>query len=264
MAETKRNMLKKVPGAKVNNDNTGGNSDTDEKDTNEIDDNKNKIIEELKAKVAELEKQLAKKEEQSTNDNYDIKERLVNHIKTRPEGKISDITTRTTFIIENRVLERLENYFNYMEASNASNSNYNPYNKNESELMADRGLSKGILSKLLSFSLSETLDEWHNIDPIPNTEKSRYPVQVRKERGGGYKTAYHRAYMFELKGVTYGISIDERSNQYEYYTTASPKEGEYKGDGTHFNVDKNVINEWFKGKQDAEKADKEKKQKKNK
>lgn len=254
----KRNMAGHVSNIKEKTVNT------DEKDTNKVDDTRDNQIKELKAKVTELEKQLADKDEKLNSDKNNVKERLVSFVKTRPDGKISDLTTRTTFIIEDRVLERLNNYFNYMEASNASNSNYNPHNKNETELIADRGLSKGILSKLMSFSLNETLDEWNSVDPIPDTEKARYPVSVSKERGTGYKIAYHRAYKFELKGVTYGISIDERSNQYEYYTTAEPKKGESNDDVTHFNVDKSVIEEWFKKKQEAEKADKEKKQKKNK
>ena len=262
MAETKRNMFNKVSGVKEETINTDEKNTNVTDNTSEVDKNKDKQIEELKAKVTELEKQLANKEEKSNSDNYDIKERLVNFVETRPKGRISDITTRSTFILENRVLERLDNYFNYMEASNASNSNYNPHNKNETELIADRGLSKGILSKLMSFSLNETLDEWNSVDPIPDTEKARYPVSVSKERGTGYKIAYHRAYKFELKGVTYGISIDERSNQYEYYTTAEPKGNESNSDGVHFNADKSEIEKWFKEKQELEKADKEKKQKK--
>ncbi|WP_192978166.1 hypothetical protein [Mammaliicoccus vitulinus] len=263
MAETKRNMFNKVSGVKEETVNTDEKDTNITDNTNEVDDNTDKQIEELKAKVTELEKQLADKDEKLNSDKNNVKERLVSFVKTRPDGKISDLTTRTTFIIENRVLERLDNYFNYMEASNASNSNYNPHNKNETELIADRGLSKGILSKLMSFSLNETLDEWNSVDPIPNTEKARYPVQVRKERGTGYKKEYHRAYMFELKGVTYGISIDERSNQNEYYTTAEPpKENESNDESVHFNVDKKVIEEWFKKKQELEKTDKEKKQKK--
>lgn len=206
-------------------------------------------IQVLQNRIKELEKELADREQQATKDEFNIKERLVSFVKTRPEGKVSDITSRTTFVIEDRVLERLENFMNYMEASNVSNSNYNPHNKNQTQLLADRGLAKGILSKLVSLSISESLDEWNKIDSIPNTKKVRYTVKVPRERGKGTKTANHRAYIFELKGITYGIAIDERSNQLEYLTTDSKNDNDYDGVGSRYGLSREEIIEWFEEKE---------------
>ncbi|MBM6630331.1 hypothetical protein JTF04_11600 [Mammaliicoccus vitulinus] len=248
MAETNRPLLNKVSGKPVQNKKTN----TDDKD---------KQIKALQDKVNKLESKLADKDKPVANDDYNIKERLVNFVKTRPDGKVSDITSRATFILEDRVLERLYNFYHYMEISNASNSNYNPHNKNQTQLIADRGLSKGILSKLMSFSISESLDEWHKVDPIPATDKVRYPVQVPKKVGKGNRKVYYRAYMFELNGVTYAISVNERSDQVEYLTTASPKDNEFTGAGTRFNVDKEDIAKWFEDKKELEESDKEQKNK---
>lgn len=211
-------------------------------------DDKDKLIVELQNKINELESKL-----QSTKthaDDFNLKDELTEYsTKRMTTGLISDTATRATFIVDDEVLERLDNFTNYIEASNSSNSSYNPNNKSEEVLRRERAMAKGIKSKLLSLAIKKALDEWEQIEHIPETKKVRYPVQVQKERGKGTKKEWHRAYMFTHEGITYGIAMDGRSNQLEYLTTDT--EVVDAGDGIiRYNLSKDDIIEWFNKKEE--------------
>ena len=172
-------------------------------------------------------------QEITTTDKQTIKEELKDYADKRQNSSIiGDTHTRSTYLISDDTLDKLEDLVAHIEATNGLNSELTKGMSKE-EINKGRVLSKGVKSKLVNFSIQRFLDEYEQQDGlIPHTEHKKYKVG----------NVYHNAYRFTNDGVTYGITQDNRGKEISFMSTDSGNTVE-------------EINEWFDSIEDQSKRE---------
>lgn len=147
--------------------------------------------------------------EQET-DKKTIKEELKDFADSRMNSSIiSDTHTRSTYLISDTTLEKLNNLVAFTEVSNGLNSELTKGMSRE-EINKGRVLSKGVKSKLVNYSIQKFLDDYESQEGlIPETFHKKYKVG----------NVYHNAYRFTKDGVTYLIEQDQRGRELFFMST---------------------------------------------
>lgn len=155
--------------------------------------------------------------EQET-DKKDIRERLEEFSDQRlVSGKISEISSRATFLVANDVLEKLSDLVDYMEAVSSLDSKLNE-DKTLKEIRDMRLFSKGFKSKFVGYALQSALDEYEaDIGLIPETKRVRY-----KSNDG----TYHRSFLFRQGNVLTLTTQNNRGHEIEFLTSNKTSEDE--------------------------------------
>ena len=167
------------------------------------------------------------------SDNKTIKEELKDFADARMNSSIiSDTHTRSTYLISDSTLEKLNDLVAHIEATNGLDSELTKHMSKE-QINKGRVLSKGVKSKLVNFSIQRFLDEYEQQDGlIPHTEHKKYKVG----------NVYHNAYRYTQDGVTYGILQNNRGKEISFMSTDSGNTVE-------------EINEWFDSIEDQSKRE---------
>ncbi|OIJ29029.1 hypothetical protein [Staphylococcus sp. LCT-H4] len=166
-------------------------------------------------------------QEITTTDKQTIKEELKDYADKRQNSSIiGDTHTRSTYLISDDTLDKLEDLVAHIEATNGLNSELTKGMSKE-EINKGRVLSKGVKSKIVNFAIQSFLNNYEAQEGlIPDTEHKRYNVGTVKSK------IYHNAYRFTNDGVTYGITQDNRGKEISFMSTDSGNTVE-------------EINEWF-------------------
>lgn len=157
------------------------------------------------------------------SDNKTIKEELKDFADARMNSSIiSDTHTRSTYLISDSTLEKLNDLVAHIEATNGLDSELTKHMSKE-QINKGRVLSKGVKSKLVNYSIQRFLDEYEQQDGlIPHTEHKKYKVG----------NVYHNAYRYSQDGITYGIEQNQRGKEIYFISTNTGNTVE-------------EINEWF-------------------
>lgn len=158
-----------------------------------------------------------------SNERESIKEELKDYADKRQNSSIiGDTHTRSTYLISDDTLEKLEDLVAHIEATNGLNSELTKGMSKE-EINKGRVLSKGVKSKIVNYAIQSFLNNYEAQEGlIPNTEHKRFKVSNKN----------HNAYKFTQDGVTYGITQDHRGKELSFMSTANGNTIE-------------EINEWF-------------------
>ena len=161
-------------------------------------------------------------------DKKTIKEELKDFADSRMNSSIiSDTHTRSTYLISDSTLEKLNNLVAFTEVSNGLDSELTKGMSRE-EINKGRVLSKGVKSKLVNYSIQKFLDDYESQEGlIPETLHKKYKVG----------NVYHNAYLFTQSGITYGVVQDNRGREIEFMSTQNGYTSEQ-------------INDWFDEIQD--------------
>lgn len=180
----------------------------------------------------DVKKKSNNEEQQTTpqpvsNERESIKEELKDYADKRQNSSIiGDTHTRSTYLISDDTLDKLEDLIAHIEATNGLNSELTK-DMSKEEINKGRVLSKGVKSKIVNYAIQSFLNNYEAQEGlIPNTEHKRYNVGTVKSK------IYHNAYRFTNDGVTYGIVQDNRGKELSFMSTAN-------GDTVE------DINEWF-------------------
>lgn len=151
-------------------------------------------------------------------DKKDIRERLEDFSDRRMvSGRISELSSRATFLVSDDVLSKLSDLVDHMEAISSLDSKLNE-DKTLKEIRDMRLFSKGFKSKFIGYALESAINEWESeIGVIPQTERVRY-----KSQDG----TYHRTFKFKEEGVLYLITQSNRGHEIEFLTSNKTSEDE--------------------------------------
>lgn len=144
------------------------------------------------------------------NDTKTLKEHLKDYsVQRMSDSIIGESHTRSTYLIEDETLEKLNSLVSYVQANNGIDSEANK-GLNKTEVNRSRALTKGFKSKAVNFAISQFLDQWESQEGlIPD-------VQHKKSKVG---KVYHNYYLFTENGETYGIEQDNRGKELRYLST---------------------------------------------
>lgn len=144
-------------------------------------------------------------------DKKDIRERLEDFSDRRMvSGRISENSSRATFLVSDDVLSKLSDLVDHMEAVSSLDSKLNE-DKTLKEIRDMRLFSKGFKSKFVGYALESALNEWEaEKGLIPKTERVRYKAQ---------DGTYHRTFKFKEEGVLYLITQSNRGHEIEFLTS---------------------------------------------
>ena len=144
-------------------------------------------------------------------DKKDIRERLEDFsIRRMVSGRISELSSRATFLVSDDVLSKLSDLVDHMEAVSSLDSKLNE-DKTLKEIHDMRLFSKGFKSKFVGYALESALNEWEaEKGLIPETERVRYKAQ---------DGTYHRTFKFKEEGVLYLITQSNRGHEIEFLTS---------------------------------------------
>jgi len=168
-----------------------------------------------------------------SNEKETIKEELKDYADKRQNSSIiGDTHTRSTYLISDDTLEKLEDLVAHIEATNGLNSELTKGMSKE-EINKGRVLSKGVKSKIVNYAIQSFLNNYEAQEGlIPNTKHKRFKVSNKN----------HNAYKFTQDGVTYGITQDHRGKELSFMSTANGNTIE-------------EINEWFDSIEDQSKRE---------
>lgn len=196
------------------------------------------------------------KEPVKSSDKVTISDKVREYSEHRMGAKrINENHTRSTFLIDNESLEKLDDLVDYMEATNALDSEFT---KGLTQTKKDslRNFAGGFKSKFLNYLIKEGLEQWSKEEgTIPNIDRIRFPV---KNKNG--ETVYHRAFRINEKNkLTYTVQ-DSRGHEIDYLTTDSNADKDKQG------TEEQINKEFEKNKkleqEDLEKKAQQRKQKK--
>lgn len=168
----------------------------------------------VKQKNKEPEQEQQPKKEVVTNsDKLSVKDRIEEYSDERmTSGRINETHKRSTMLLDNDTLNKLQNLVDLMESTNGLDSKYQN-NLTTKQARDNRLLAKGFKSKIVNYALDTVLEEWESTEGlIPNVEKVRY-----KTTDG----TYNRAFKFEENGVLYYLEQNNRGVEVKYLATDS-------------------------------------------
>lgn len=186
--------------------------------------------ENVKQKKTEKKQEEQPKQEVVTNsDKLSVKDKVEEYSDERmTSGRINETHKRSTFLVDQDTLDKLQNLVDLMEGTNGLDSKYQD-NLTTKQARDNRLLAKGFKSKIINYALDTVLEEWESTEGlIPNVEKLRY-----KTTDG----TYNRVFKFEENGVLYYLEQNNRGREIKYLATDS-------------SITVDEINELFTEKQD--------------
>lgn len=157
------------------------------------------------------------------HDHKTLNERLKDYsIKRMSDSIISENHSRSTYLIEDETLKKLNSLVSYVQAINGIDSTNNK-NMSRTEINRSRALTKGFKSKSVNYAIQQFLNQWEAEEGlIPN-------VQYKKSK---VDKVFHHYYLFSENGETYGIEQDNRGRELQYLSTENDDKKEF-------------IEEWF-------------------
>ncbi|MEJ7151706.1 hypothetical protein WL544_12145 [Staphylococcus epidermidis] len=165
----------------------------------------------VKKKTTETKEEQPKKEVVTNSDKISVKDKIEEYSDTRmTSGRINETHKRSTFLVDDDTLEKLQNLVDYMEASNGLDSKYHD-NLTVKQIRDNRLLSKGFKSKVVNYALDTIMEQWESDEGlIPKVDKVRYKTSEGK---------YNRAFRFEENGDLYYLEQDNRGNEVKFLST---------------------------------------------
>ena len=154
-----------------------------------------------------------KQEVVSNSDKLSVKDKIEEYSDERmTSGRINETHKRSTFLVDQDTLDKLQNLVDLMEGTNGLDSKYQD-NLTTKQARDARLLAKGFKSKIINYALDTVLEEWESTEGlIPNVEKVRYKTT---------EGTYNRAFKFEENGVLYYLEQNNRGHEVEYLATDS-------------------------------------------
>lgn len=167
----------------------------------------------VKQKKAETKQEQPKQEAVTNSDKLNVKDKIEEYSDERmTSGRINETHKRSTFLVDQDTLDKLQNLVDLMEGTNGLDSKYQD-NLTTKQARDNRLLAKGFKSKIINYALDTVLEEWESTEGlIPNVEKVRY-----KNPEG----TYNRAFKFEENGVLYYLEQNNRGHEVKYLATDS-------------------------------------------
>ncbi len=178
-----------------------------------------KIIRELKMGLNHLENQIEHEIDWNTelaliqeeNNNYESKKTFENLLK-EVNSKVDSSTKSTTLLIDKDTYEKFEDLSSRLEVVTAHHSRYNPDLLNKEELNNFKEITKSFKSRFVTIAINLALNKWEKEhDIIPKMNKVRYKNKDKDE--------YYRSFMWSENNQTFGVTLDNRSNEIELLTT---------------------------------------------
>lgn len=154
-----------------------------------------------------------KQEAVSNSDKLSVKDKIEEYSDERmTSGRINETHKRSTFLVDQDTLDKLQNLVDLMEGTNGLGSKYQD-NLTTKQARDNRLLAKGFKSKIINYALDTVLEEWESTEGlIPNVEKVRYKTT---------EGTYNRAFKFEENGVLYYLEQNNRGHEVKYLATDS-------------------------------------------
>lgn len=154
-----------------------------------------------------------KQEVVSNSDKLSVKDKIEEYSDERmTSGRINETHKRSTFLVDQDTLDKLQNLVDLMEGTNGLDSKYKD-NLTTKQARDNRLLAKGFKSKIINYALDTVLEEWESTEGlIPNVEKVRYKTT---------EGTYNRAFKFEENGVLYYLEQNNRGHEVKYLATDS-------------------------------------------
>lgn len=154
-----------------------------------------------------------KQEVVSNSDKLSVKDKIEEYSDERmTSGRINETHKRSTFLVDQDTLDKLQNLVDLMEGTNGLDSKYQD-NLTTKQARDARLLAKGFKSKIINYALDTVLEEWESTEGlIPNVEKVRYKTT---------EGTYNRAFKFEENGVLYYLEQNNRGIEVKYLATDS-------------------------------------------
>ena len=190
--------------------------------------------ENVKQKKTETKQEEQPKQEAVSNsDKLSVKDKIEEYSDERmTSGRINETHKRSTFLVDQDTLDKLQNLVDLMEGTNGLDSKYQD-NLTTKQARDNRLLAKGFKSKIINYALDTVLEEWESTEGlIPNVEKVRYKTT---------EGTYNRAFKFEENGVLYYLEQNNRGIEVKYLATDS-------------GITADEINELFTEKQELAKS----------
>ncbi|MCE5154964.1 hypothetical protein KJB58_10875 [Staphylococcus hyicus] len=171
--------------------------------------NADKVVKKTKKEEAPEIKEV--KEQPKTSDHISVKEKIAEYSLNRMAGgRISETHTRSTFLIDDETLEKLQNLTDYIEGINGLETEFNE-DRTARQIRDERLFSKGIKSKLINYALDTLLEQYEKDEGIiPKVQKARF-----KHTDG----TFHRAFKFTENGVTYYLEQNNRGKEIRFLST---------------------------------------------
>ncbi|QQS86566.1 hypothetical protein I6J04_13270 (plasmid) [Staphylococcus carnosus] len=169
--------------------------------------------ENVKQKKTETKQEQPKQEIVSNSDKLSVKDKIEEYSDERmTSGRINETHKRSTFLVDQDTLDKLQNLVDLMEGTNGLDSKYQD-NLTTKQARDNRLLAKGFKSKIINYALDTVLEEWESTEGlIPNVEKVRYKTT---------EGTYNRAFKFEENGVLYYLEQNNRGHEVKYLATDS-------------------------------------------
>ena len=170
--------------------------------------------ENVKQKKTETKQEEQPKQEVVSNsDKLSVKDKIEEYSDERmTSGRINETHKRSTFLVDQDTLDKLQNLVDLMEGTNGLDSKYQD-NLTTKQARDNRLLAKGFKSKIINYALDTVLEEWESTEGlIPNVEKVRYKTT---------EGTYNRAFKFEENGVLYYLEQNNRGHEVKYLATDS-------------------------------------------
>src|SRR5699024_12813597 len=148
-----------------------------------------------------------------SSDKVTISDKVREYSEHRMGAKrINENHTRSSFLIYNESLEKLDDLVDYMEATNALDSEFTK-GLTDTKKQSLRNFAGGFKSKFLNYLIKEGLEQWAKEEgTIPSIDRARFPVS---------DGSYHRAFRINEKNkLTYTVQ-DSRGHELTYLTTDS-------------------------------------------
>lgn len=166
------------------------------------------------------------------------KEGLLKYADERATSSIINNThSRSTFLINDKLIAKLNDVIAYLEVTNGVGSQLIPEGTKEKDIEKGQLLAKGAKSKIVNHSLNKFIKQ------LENERNAKFPNVLHKKQNVGTvkNKKYHNYYMFTENGETYGIEQDNRGKELRYLST-EPGESEK---GVERGVTKEYIQKWF-------------------
>ena len=170
--------------------------------------------ENVKQKKTETKQEEQPKQEVVSNsDKLSVKDKIEEYSDERmTSGRINETHKRSTFLVDQDTLDKLQNLVDLMEGTNGLDSKYQD-NLTTKQARDARLLAKGFKSKIINYALDTVLEELESTEGlIPNVEKVRYKTT---------EGTYNRAFKFEENGVLYYLEQNNRGIEVKYLATDS-------------------------------------------
>ncbi|MCD8835053.1 hypothetical protein K2V58_12320 [Staphylococcus arlettae] len=170
--------------------------------------------ENVKQKKTETKQEEQPKQEVVSNsDKLSVKDKIEEYSDERmTSGRINETHKRSTMLLDQDTLSKLQNLVDLMEGTNGLDSKYQD-NLTTKQARDNRLLAKGFKSKIINYALDTVLEEWESTEGlIPNVEKVRYKTT---------EGTYNRAFKFEENGVLYYLEQNNRGHEVKYLATDS-------------------------------------------